>query len=381
LGRDSSLPQNAARCTGESPKAQVSNLNVQVNQNQINQNQINPNAAQAIDGAPVRLILPGIRSGTLVEGQVLAQNADGSYTVRVGAQGGQPQTLTARATVDLIVGEHFRAVWDASGHDKVPVLRLSQGELSFLGKLPMADRELATALLARGMPLSDEVLISIREAWRRIGSAPDQLGSLLELWARDLPMTAGNVNILSWYTALSLEDANSLWSRIRRELKERSRKGEDPVDVLRGLKAGNDETAKFLTGHSLLLRAPREDVNPALLTAPFWPVRDDMAHIPARVFIGRVHQENGRNYWQMGFGMEGASLGFVGGRVESDGRFYNLNLYAEELTTCELLKHKRHFIREELEDVPLTLQFIGISQLVGDAHKRTSTDRGLDITV
>ena len=374
--------------------AQISNLNVQVNQNQISQNQISQNqvnsgAAQGVAPGGLRPALPGIRSGTLVEGQVLSRNADGNYTVRINPQGGQPaQTLLARATVDLIVGEHFRAVWDSSGGDKIPVLRLSESELSFLSKLPLADRELANALLSHGLPLSDEVLLSVREAWRRMGSNPEQLGSLLELWARDLPMTPANVQVLSWYMGLNGDAANSVWTRIRKEMRERTRKGESPLDILRDLKENkekNPEIANFLEGHSLLLRAPREDVDPSLMSAPLWP-GEDMAHILARVFVGRVREQNGgrnnRGYWQMGFAVEGSRLGFVGGNVESDGRSYNLNLCAEQLATCELLKHKRHAIRKELEGIPLILQFIGVSQTLSEGLRRQLlSGRGLDITV
>ena len=370
--------------------AQITNLNVQVNQN-LEQNQIGQGRiGEAQQVTDVRL-LPGIRSGTLVEGQVLSQNADGNYMVRISAQGGraqpqQTQTLLARATVELIVGEHFRAVWDSSGADKIPVLRLSKGELSFLSKLPMADRELATALLSRGMPLSDEVMHAVRESWRRMGGKPDQLGSILELWARDLPMTPGNVQIISWYMGLNGETVSLIWARIRKNLKERSRKGENPVEVLRGMKEGKDpeeeEISKFLQGHSMLLRAPRSDVTPALLGAPLWPAGDETPHIMARVFLGRVQEENDRGYWQVGFGVEGSRLGFIGGDVESDGRSYILNLFAEELATCEMLKRKRHSIRKELEDVSLALQFIGISQIESDgARRRFLHGRGLDITV
>ena len=366
--------------------ADISNLNVQINQNQINQNQINTRTPQVIDGGgDIRAQLQTIRSGTLVEGQVLAQNADGSYTVRVNPQGAYTsQTLLARATLDLIVGERFRAVWDSSGSDKVPILRLSQGELSFLSKLPLADRELATALMSRGMPLSDEVLITIREAWRRMGSDPGQLSPLLELWGRDLPMTPANVQIIAWYMGLTSEYANGAWAKIRKELKERSRKGENPLDILGGLKEGEKgkaEIAQFLQAHSLLLRAPRGDVDPSLLVAPLWPVLDDMPHILARVFVGRTHHENDRKYWQVGFNVEGARLGFIGGDIESDGSSYILNLYAEELETCELMKHKRHVIRKELEDISLSLQYIGISRIdASEMRRRFSSGRGLDVT-
>jgi hypothetical protein len=107
-----------------------------------------------------------------------------------------------------------------------------------------------------------------------------------------------------------------------------------------------------------------------------------MPHIPAKVFVGRVRQENGRRYWQMGFAVEGPRLGIVGGDVESDGRSYNVNLCAEHPATCEILKRRRHAIRKELEGVPLALQFIGISQGIFDGLRRQLlAGRGLDITV
>ncbi|MDR2522834.1 MAG: hypothetical protein LBC93_03935 [Synergistaceae bacterium] len=365
---------------------QVSNLNVQVNQNQVNQNLITVSEAPGL-----RAPLSGVRSGTLVEGQVLSKGENGEYSVRVQILNGQfipvgqSRVLLARATVDLIVGEHFRAVWDSGGPGKTPVLRLSQGELSFLSKLPLADRELAAALLSRGMPLSSEVMLAVRESWRRMGGLPEQLGPLLELWARDLPMTPGNVQILSWYMALNGEAANAIWGRMRKALKERSRKGENPVEVLRDLKEGGEdsdpEIARFLRGHSLLLRAPRGDADPALLGAPLWPVSNGEEGASAHVFVGRVHQQGGRDYWQMGFGLDGPRLGFIGGGVESDGRSYNLNLCAERPASCELLKRKRLAIRKELEGVPLALQFVGISQLEGGERKHLTSARGLDITV
>jgi hypothetical protein len=236
------------------------------------------------------------------------------------------------------------------------------------------------------MPLSNEVMHAVRESWRRMGGKPDQLGYVLELWARDLSMTPDNVQTLSWYMSLNGEAVGTIWARIRETLKERSRKGENPVDILRVLKEGkdpeNEEIAKFLQAHSMLLKTPRSDVNPALLGAPLWPLRDDAPGMTARVFVGRVQEQNSREYWQMGFGVEGARLGFMGGDVESDGRSYNLNLYAEESSTCELLKRKRHAIRKELEGIPLALQFIGISQVLPELSRRQlQAGRGLDITV
>jgi hypothetical protein len=366
--------------------AQISNLNVQIDQNQVNRNRIGTGTVEPPHGTRAGET-SGIRSGTLVEGQVLSRNDDGNYTVRIGAQGGtQIHTLTARATLELIVGEHFRAVWDASEAGGIPILRLSQGELSFLTRLPAADRELATALLSRGMPLSDEVLLSIREAWRRMGGGADQLAPLLELWARDLPLTPENAQILAWYMALSGEEANAVWARIRKELKDRLIGGENPIDVLRALREnggeGDAEIAKFLRGHSLLLRASREEVNPALLSAPLWPVPEEMPDIVARVFVGRVREQGNRAYWQTGFTVEGSRLGMIGGDIESDGRSCNLNFYAEQSATCELLKHKRHAIRRELETLSLVLQFISVSRYLPEGLRRQIlAGRGLDVTV
>ncbi|MDR1740730.1 MAG: hypothetical protein LBR38_02640 [Synergistaceae bacterium] len=357
--------------------AEITNLGAQ-----LDQSRIGSEAQRTVEGgaAARASAVPQLRSGTVVEGQVLSRNADGSYDVRLNLPGGA-RTLLARATIDLIVGENFRAVWDSSGQD-VPLLRLSQSELSLLTKMPLADREMATAMLARGMPLSGEIMKAVKDAWRRMGKDPEQLGPLLELWARDLPLTEGNAKLLIWYSALSSESANAIWARVKRELKRRTAGGENPVDVLRNLKEGDDDTGRFLRGHSMLLKAPRDDVNAVLLEAPTWPARDDMRNMTARVFLGRVKEEGDRRYWQMGFAVEGVKLGLVGGEAESDGRSYNLNLYAERPDTCEFLQRKRGAIRDELEGVPLALQFIGVSRIiVGGLRRGLLSERGLDITV
>ena len=360
----------------------ISSLNVQVGPNQEGAGQIGAAPLQPARPVPASP-LGAIRTGTVVEGQVLARGADGSYSVRIDAQDGRPaQTLSARATLSLIVGEHFRAVWDASGPDGVPVLRLAPEELSFLSRIPVSNREVATALLARGLPLSDEVLFPIRDAWRRMGSAPEQLSSLIELWARGAPLSPENVRLLTEYAALDGFAATALWGRIRKELRERIRRGEDPLDILRGMREGEDDIARFLRAHALLMRAPRDEVNPLLLSAPFWPGSEDAENLTARVFVGRTCEEDGRRYWQVGFGVEGSRLGFVGGTVESDGRGCNLELHADRPEACELLRRRRGDIREELEGTALPVRFINISQsAVERLRDRLLSGRGLDLTV
>lgn len=365
-------------------------INVQVDQgySQTQQN-ISTNARQGqISTQPqiqqpsqIAAKLAGIRTGMVVEGNVLSQNNDGTYLVRVDVNG-VPQELRARATLSLIVGERFRAVWDASGPDGVPVLRLSQGELSFLSQIPARDRELATALLARGLPLSNEVLTAIKDAWRKSGSQDGQLSSFIELWARDVPMTMENAALLSQYAAMNGAEATEMWNRIRKELKERS-KGSDPVKALRDMKEGDDDIAEFLQAQSILMKSPRNDVNPALLAAPFWPVFNDVSqNMTAKIFVGRSAEEEGQRYWQVGFGITGSVLGEVGGLVESDGKSCNLTLNAEKPETCRLIERRRRDLRRELQGLELPVTFIGISQRAVE-HERDAllAGRGLDITV
>ena len=365
------------------------NVNVDQNYNQMQQN-ISTNARQGqISTQPqiqqpsqIAAKLAGIRTGMLVEGSVLAQNEDGTYLVRVDVNG-VPQELKARATISLIVGEHFRAVWDASGPDGVPILRLSQGEFSFLSQIPARDRELATALLARGLPLSSEVLSAIRDAWRKSGSQPGQLSSFIELWARDVPMTLENATLLSQYAAMNGAEATEMWEKIRRELKNKTSKGDDPVKALKDMKEGNDDIAKFLQAQSILMKSPRNEVNPALLAAPFWPVLNEASqNMTAKIYVGRSAEEDGQKYWQVGFGITGSVLGEVGGLVESDGKSCNLTLNAEKIETCKLIERRRRDLRKELQGLELPVVFIGISRrAVENERDLLIAGRGLDITV
>ena len=365
------------------------NVNVDQNYNQMQQN-ISTNARQGQISTQPQIQQPsqiaakfaGIKTGMLVEGSVLSQNEDGTYLVRVDVNG-VPQELRARATISLIVGEHFRAVWDASGPDGVPVLRLSQGELSFLSQIPARDRELATALRARGLPLSSEVLGAIRDAWRKSGSQPGQLSSFIELWARNVPMTLENATLLSQYAAMNGAEATEMWEKIRKELKEKTSKGSDPVKALKDMKEGSDDIAKFLQAQSILMKSPRNEVNPALLAAPFWPVLNEVSqNMTAKIYVGRSAEEDGQKYWQVGFGITGSILGEVGGLVESDGKSCNLTLNAEKPETCKLIERRRRDLRKELQDLELPVVFIGISQRAVEREKDVLiAGRGLDITV
>ncbi len=361
------------------------NVNVDQNYSQMQSN-ISTNARQGQistqpqiqSPAQIAARLAGVKTGMVVEGSVLSQNSDGTYTVRVDVNGTM-QELRARATLSLIPGEHFRAVWDASGADGVPVLRLSQGELSFLSQIPARDRELATALLSRGLPLSNEVLTAIKDAWRKTGG---DVSSFIELWARDVPMTQENAALLSEYAAMNGQQATEMWNRIRKELREKSR-GNDPVKVLRGMKEGNDDIARFLQAQSILMKSPRPEVNPSLLVAPYWPVLENASQdMTAKIYVGRSAEDDGQKYWQVGFGITGSVLGEVGGLVESDGKSCNLTLNAEKPETCRLIERRRRDLRRELQGLEIPVTFIGISTRAPEVERNLLVaGRGLDITV
>ena len=367
----------------------INNLNVQLEQN-YNQAQQNISTRQGQIINQPQILQPGqltkfagIRTGMLIEGTVLSQNNDGTYTVRVEVNGAT-QDLRARATISLIPGERFRAVWDASGPDGVPVLRLSQGELSFLSQIPGRDRELATALLARGLPLSNEVLTAIKDAWRKTGSNPGELSSFIELWARDVPMTQENALLLSQYAAMNDSEINDMWNRIRKKLKSDTSDGQDPVKALKGMKEGNDDIAQFLQAQSILMKSPRPEVNPALLAAPFWPlVENNSQSMTAKIFVGRsINNDDGQKYWQVGFGLTGNTLGEVGGLVESDGKSCNLTLNAEKPETCRIIERRRRDLRKELQGLAIPVSFIGISRKAPENERDILlAGRGLDITV
>ncbi|NLA91494.1 MAG: hypothetical protein GX843_07680 [Synergistaceae bacterium] len=314
--------------------------------------------------------LPRIANGAVVNGLVLEAREEGAYMVRVAGQ-----NLLARANLPLIPGQHFRAVWDASGD--VPVLRLSEAETALLGKLPRGDREIAAALLSRGLPLNEQALASLRAAWSGMGALPEQLGPLAELWARGIPMTSGNVQILAWYFNLGDGEISSLWKKIREQFRRRAARGENPSEILRELMDGRDDGALFLRGHSLLSRPSRDGVDPTLLAPALLPAGDGDGTLMARITTG-AWKRPGKSYWSLSFEIEGDRLGLFSGDVETDGRSLSVVLKAGEEEAFALLNARRRILRRELGSLSVVLQGLAIVQ--GKKTLRIS-GRGIDITV
>ena len=333
----------------------------------------NSSGQTKIDGAPLpqRGSVPAIADGARVNGFVASLQEDGSYLVRISGQ-----NLLARANLPLLAGQHFQGIWDASG--EFPVLRLLEGETALLASLSPSDREMASALLSRGLSLDKGALAALKNALVSSGVKDASPGILAELWARGLPLTAGNAEVLAWYLAREQKEISDLWKKVREEIRTRVRKGENPLDVLRELLSGKDEKGMFLRGQALLSRPSREGVDPSLLAPAFLSTgggEEDplLARISARITTTKE-----RTFCSLFFEMEGEGLGLVWGDAESDGRSLSVSLRAEREQTFESLRTRHSLFRQELESLPLALQALSISK--GERRKRLSM-RGLDITV
>jgi hypothetical protein len=319
------------------------------------------------------------RNGALITGTVLGINKDGGYLVQVQDASGFSQKLMARATLPLIIGQYFRAIWDNSGD--VPILRLSENDFALLSKFGEGmEREIATALLARGMPVTSEMISLVRMAWRLAGERADSLSSVLELWARDLPMTPANIAIISWYLALERKNISKIWENIRYAFKERINKGESPITALKNLLEGEGDVAMFLKGHSLLSKSLKHGVDASVMSSVSWIVGEDENPLHAKIWVSSDHsKKDGERAWrQISFEIKGNVIDTVSGEVESDSLSYVVGLRASDESTYQKLRFKREALRRELEDVPMSLQYIGINR--GKRTLRTM-NRSLDIKV
>jgi len=339
-----------------------------------------PGHPSGLDGSQsLRAAIHEFRNGTLVSGSVLRINKDGEYLVQIQDASGYSQKLTARATIPLIIGQNFRAIWDNTG--EIPILRLSEDDFALLSKFEEGmEREIAEALLARGMPVTSEMINWVRMAWRLTGERAQDLSSVLELWARDLPLTPANIQIISWYLALERKNISRIWNKLRLSFKARVNKGESPIDALSNLFEGEEDVAMFLKGHSMLSKSLKHGIDASAMTAAAWVVGNDENPLLAKIWVSsdRSMSKEARAWWQVCFEMEGKAINIVSGEVESDSLSYVVGFRTDEERTYKLLRAKRDALRRELSDIPMSLQYIGVNR-----GRRTlrSVNRTFDIKV
>jgi hypothetical protein len=313
----------------------------------------------------------GIADGSTVEGLVTGQEGE-MYRVKIGSQ-----TLLARSTVILFPGQRFRALWDAS--TSPPTLRLQHSDTAMLARFSGRDRQVASALFSRGMPVDEESVAELRRHWLARGGDPAKLGAMAELWARGMDLTEMNVALLAWYMALTPEETARIWKKIRARL--RDKKASSPKALLSALKDGGDaEVARFLASHAIAGRKAREGIDPAALLAPaWWPMNRDGEPKRARVaFSGEHHGE--RRVWRCAFGFEGSSLGPVNGDVVSNGMSMSINIRLETEKSAEKVRAGLDRLRKELADIPFNIQYLGAS-VAPRGEEAADEHRGLDMEI
>jgi hypothetical protein len=297
------------------------------------------------------------------------------YQVRIGAQ-----TMSARSTISLFVGQRFRAVWDAS--TSPPMLRLQQSDMAVLARFAGRDQGVAMALLSRGMQVDDDTVLELRRQWAKSGGDPARLSALAELMARGADMTEHNASILVWYMGLVPEEAARIWKKIRERL--RNRKFSSPKELLEALRDdGDEEEKRFLGAHALAGRPARAGIDPAQLFAhTWWPVNKDLGKpLMARVAFSREKLDD-RQVWRSRFEFEGHSLGFVEGDVMTNGRALSASIRLDGEKHAECVRDALPKLKEELEGLPLSLQYIGVGVCAhSGAKSEPDKQYGLDMEI
>ncbi|PIE54244.1 MAG: hypothetical protein CSA35_06800 [Dethiosulfovibrio peptidovorans] len=309
-----------------------------------------------------------IPDGAVVQGRVLSAQ-DGVYIVQIAGQ-----NMTARSTVPLFQGQYFQAVWDTRGD--VPLLRLRVEDSALLGRLPQSDRDVAALLLAKGLPLTDSLILGLRRELRRFGGDLRAMDSMIELLARGERISSDRVGLLSWYLAMTPGEVAEQWRRVRRELRERGRRGQEPLTSLREMKEGDDEMARFLRAHVLASKPPREPFAHAALAGAWWPLPNEDS-LPARVrFHSSPSTHGDHRFSQVFFNMEGVALRSVDGQIETDGRALTVAIRAEDIQGQKFLLDQLSELQGELESLGLSLQYLGV-----DLRQRVKTRRYLRLDV
>lgn len=315
----------------------------------------------------------GIADGSIVDGLVTSQSGD-AYTVRIGSR-----MLNAKSTIPLFVGQRFRAVWDASSQP--PTLRLQTSDLAVAARFSGRDQQVAYALLSRGLPLTDDVMRSMRTNWLAAGGSPEKLGIIAELWARDLPLTDSNIALLSWYMGMSPEQASQIWRRIRDRIRRSG--AASPKDLLEALRGGGDpDVERFMRAHAMAGKPARRGLDPAMLLAPaWWPVDDgDGESVMARVSLAYEEDGSVRVSW-LNFEIEGEYLGLVRGSVMTNERALSISIRMKDESKISVVEGNLPVLRDDMSELSMPLQHIGVSPIQDETRQDRSRTRGLDMEV
>lgn len=315
----------------------------------------------------------GIANGSVVEGLVTSAS-EGGYMVRIGGQ-----MLSARSTIPLFVGQRFRAVWDSTSMP--PTLKLQSSDMQVLSRFSGRDQQIAFSLLSRGLPVNDQTLLPLRQAWLSSGGDPNKLGVMAELWARGLQMTDANISLFSWYMGLTPEQASQIWKRIKEKMD--SRRYDSPADLLEALRDEGDdeEMSRFMKAHAMAGKPARRGLDPTLLLAPaWWPVSDGDSGGMARVSISYEEERGVRVSW-MNFEMECDYLDLVRGDAMTNERAISANIRMRREDRIPEVEAALPELREELSSLSLPIQRLAVGPLRDDkSYSRTETV-GLDMEV
>lgn len=295
-----------------------------------------------------------IADGTLVEGKVLSV-MEGAYMVKI-----QGREMLAQSNLSLFPGQHFRALWDGRG--QIPMLRLSPEDAALFGRLPKGDQDIASMLLSKGLPVTDGFLLAVRREMKFMNGDPKAMNALIELMARGEGVSQDKVGILIWYMDLDPKAVAHQWRKIQRELEERKKKGENPINSIKSMKDQDDDTGRFLKAQGILSKPEQEAFKGASLAGAWWPAPDEES-LPASVRFSSVpsNKDKGR-FYMADFSLDGETLGTVEGLVESDGKSMAVTLNVQSDQSREILQRSLKDLQRDLESGSLSLQYLGVTQ-------------------
>jgi hypothetical protein len=115
-----------------------------------------------------------------------------------------------------------------------------------------------------------------------------------------------------------------------------------------------------------------------LLAPAWWPLDDDNGEPMMAKVSFASEEKDGRQVWLVSFEMEGDSLGLVAGDVMSNSKALSASIRMENREMLSAVRENLPALREDLSELPLALQYIGVGALERDERSR-SLEQGLDM--